>query len=76
MALHASVNLPAGRTSKPRSDRPEDAMIESASIYDLSTVIYIVASAMLLNVCALAAVWADREPGNIPTFAPVLAFGL
>jgi hypothetical protein len=51
-------------------------MIGAASTYDLGTVIYLVASAMLLNVCALAAVWADREPGNIPTFEPVTAFGL
>jgi hypothetical protein len=57
-------------------DGPEEAIIESENVYDLATVIYMVASAMMLNVCALAAVWADREPGNVATFEPVPAFGL
>jgi hypothetical protein len=51
-------------------------MIDSANVYDLGTVIYMVASAMLLNVCALAAIWADGGPGNIATFEAVPAFGL
>ena len=51
-------------------------MIDSASTYDLGTVIYLVASAMLLNVCALVAIWADRGPGCIAAFEAVPAFGL
>jgi hypothetical protein len=51
-------------------------MIDSANAYDLVTAIYVVASAMLLNVCALVAIWADRAPGTIDAFEPVPAFGL
>jgi hypothetical protein len=53
-------------------------MIELADTfpYELSTVVYIVGSAVLLNICALVAVWSDRVPANIAAFELTPAFGL
>jgi hypothetical protein len=51
-------------------------MVADTFPYDLATAVYLVVSAILLNICALAAVWSDRTPVNVEAFELTPAFGL